>query len=855
MLAIRGREMSMIAFFHDLRFAARQLVKTPVFTVTILVTLALGIGANAAIFALINSVLLRDLPVVDPHSLVRIGDNSDCCVNSGSSHNGDYGLFSTDIYLHLRQALPEFQDLAAMQAGFEYRPLTARREGSGALARSVMGEFVSGNYFRTLGIRPASGRLFQDSDDTEGVPVTAVLSYDSWQHLYAGDPSIVGSTFYMNTRPVTIVGIAPQGFYGDRLSSMPPEFYLPIESMGQVAGAPYLHDPDVNWIYLVGRLQPGVSLPALQSKIGVLLRQELSVTKTYAEREGKEYLPKVHVVLTPAGGGLRFMQDAYKSALTMLTWIAAMVLLVACANIANLLLVRGMSRKGEMSIRSALGAQRGRIVRQLLTESTLLAACGGIMGLGVAYSSTRLLLAVAFPGAQDDPIDPSPSLLVIGFAFALSLFTGIVFGVAPAWIAARTQPIDALRSGTRTTSPRASLLQRGLVVLQAALSLILIVVAGLFSQSLLKQQNTDLHLDARNRYIVHISPQSAGYAPHQVEALYHTMEDRFHALPGIVHVGLATYTPMEENNWGMNMQIQGEPNPHKGASYIKANAEYFDSVGTRVLMGRGIAPQDDSSAPAVAVVNQTFVRQFFKPGVNPIGHRMGAPGPMSPGDYEIVGVVDDTIYNSVGWHDHSMFFLPIAQRPSMPKEPIDQDISLYAGAIVLEADRPMDDMEKLTASTLASINPNLTIVKFESFEDQISDRFHGPRIFSRLTMLFGALALLLATLGLYGITAYAVARRTSEIGIRIALGARRASIVSMFLQSAMLQAAIGLTIGIPAALACVRLVKSELYEITTVSPVLLATSAAILSLAAAVAGIIPARRAASIEPVETLRIE
>jgi macrolide transport system ATP-binding/permease protein len=845
----------MMALLQDIRFAIRQLTKTPAFTITVLLTLALGIGANAAIFTLVHSIMLGKLPVVDPRSLVRLGNSDDCCVNSGAPDNGEYSLFSTDVYLHLRKQLPEFEELAAMQSGFGYDPVTVRPEGPGVMARSVTAEFVSGNYFKTFGLQPAAGRLLTDSDDRKGAPISVVMSYAAWQHDFAGDPKIVGSTFFVNTQPVTLIGIAPEGFFGDRLAPAPPEYYLPLESMVPIANVPFLHEPDVDFLYILGRVKPGVALAPLQQKISGLLRNELASTKTYQRDENKLLLPKVHVVLTPGGGGIQNLQDNAKSSLQLLTWIAAMVLLVACANIANLLLVRSMSRRAEMSIRSALGARRSRIIRQLLTESTVLAGLGGLAGLLVAYAGAQMLLALAFPDAHNLPFDATPSLPIIGFACALSLLTGAVFGVAPAWIASHAQPADALRTGVRTTASGASLLQRSLVVLQAALSLVLLVCAGLFARSLNKLQSTDMHLDTRNRYIVHFHPAAAGYKGSQLEALYRTIEDRFHALPGVVKVGISNYTPMEANNWGRPVQIQGHPESSKGASYIKANAEYFDAVGTRVVMGRGITAQDTSKAPAVALVNETFVKQMFKPGTNPIGQRFGSPGPKSSGDLEIVGVVEDTTYTAVQWKDHSMFFEPIAQRPPSRDIPIDSDLSLYAGALVLETDRPMNDLEKLTAQTLASINPNLTIVKFQPFAQQIDDRFNDDRMISRLTMLFGVLALLLAAIGLYGVTAYTVARRSSEIGIRMALGAARKSVIGMVMRGAMIQTAIGLAIGIPVAIVSVRFVKSQLYEITRMDSSILAASIVVLVIAASVAGIIPARRAASIDPATALRIE
>jgi len=843
----------MTTFAQDLRFALRQLRRTPAFTATVLLTLALGIGANAAIFTLVNSVLQKNLPVVDPKTLVRVGDNNDCCVSSGLRKTGDVTLFSTEVYEQMKKNAPEFEELAAIQAGFGYRPVTARRDGGGQ-ARSVMGEFVSGNYFRMFGLKPSAGRLLQDTDDVASAPMTAVMSYNTWKRDYSGDASVVGSTFWINTKAVTIVGIAPEGFFGDRLLSTPPDFYLPIESMPVIANVTYIHDPDTNWLYIVGRVKPGVSLPALQEKLIAVLRQTVAPMPRFNRNGGKQLLAKVHVVLTPGGAGIQTMQEQYASQLHLLMWISGLVLLIACANIANLLLVRGMGRRAEMSVRSALGAMRSRLVRQLLTESVLLATLGGLLGLAVAYAGTRMLLLMAFPGATDLPIHASPSLVVVGFAFGLALLTGVLFGVAPAWIAAQAQPADALRSGNRTTASGASLLQRGLVILQAGLSLVLLVGAGLFSQSLSKLENTDMKIETANRYIVHINPQAAGYSQTQVEALYRTMEERFHALPGVVKVGISTYTPMEDDNWANDVQIQGRPNLNVIAGFVKANAEYFDSVGTHVVMGRGIGVQDTASALPSAVVNQAFVKKLFE-GRNPIGAHFGGSGDGPHADYEIVGVVEDSVYQNVYNRGVPMYFVPMMQRPLGTKEPIDKDASLYAGAIVIQTARPMSDMESLARRTLAGINPNLTVVKFQTFDEQVADRFSEERMLSRLTMLFGALALLLATIGLYGVTAYTVVRRTSEIGIRMALGAERASVVAMVMRAAMTQALIGLAIGVPAALLCVRFVKSQLYQTPGADVRVMGGAVLTLAVAACIAGLIPARKAASTDPVQALRTE
>ncbi|HYK37223.1 ABC transporter permease [Alloacidobacterium sp.] len=849
----------MRVLLQDLGYAFRQLRKTPGFTTTVLLTLALGIGANSAIFTLVNAILLHNLPVVDPNTLVRIGDQDDCCVNGGWNDNGDYSLFSTETYYMFKKSLPEFAELAAMESGYAWRPITVRRGGPQTVAKSVMATFVSGNYFRVFGLSPAAGRLFSDADDQKGASLTAVMSYDAWQQDYAGDPRVVGSVFYINTKPATVIGVAPKGFYGDRIDTNPPKYFLPMNAMDPVIGAPYFNDPDTQWAYIIGRVKPGTSLAALQAKASVLLKQEFAPLKTFTDPRAQKVLPRTHVVLTPGGGGIQNMQEDYKDHLKLLQWIAALVLLVACANIANLLLVRGMGRRAELSIRSALGAQRSRIVRQLLTESVLLSGLGGLLGLAVSYIGAHALLALAFPNQHNMPVAASPSPLVIGFAFVLSLVTGVLFGLAPALMAARTQPAEALRSNARTTAHGASFLQRALVVLQAALSLVLLVAAGLFAQSLNKAENVDMKLDATNRYIAHINPQAAGYKNTEVEPLYQTIVDRFHGIPGVLKVGLATYTPMEANNWGSGVKIQGEPDLNKGASWVKGTPEYFDSVGTHVVMGRGFTSQDTLNAAPVAVVNQEFVKQFFGKR-NPIGHYFGFSGPSQAGKdgaHQIVGVVEDTTYTSVYWKNHAMYFLPLTQPAGIPdaENPIEKDQSMYAGAIVIQTAHPMAGFEKVVGDTLASINPNLTVVKFQTFQQQIDDRFIEERLIARLTSLFGLLALLLAAIGLYGVTAYTVVRRTPEIGIRMALGAARSRVIGTVMRGAMLQAIAGLAIGIPVAIFCVRYVKSQLYEITSVNVPVMAIAIGVLALAAAVAGIIPARRAASIDPVQALRIE
>lgn len=842
------------SIIQDARYAFRTLRKSPGFTAVIVLILALGIGANAAIFSLINAVLLRKLPVADPSNLVRFGDHNDCCVGYGVPDNADYSLFSTDAWEQLRKSAPEFEELAAMESGSDHQKFTVRREGGQQSAQPVMGEFVSGNYFRTLGLRAALGRLFSDADDVQGAAPVAVMSYEAWKNDYDTDPTVVGSTFSVNSQPVTVIGIAPQGFFGDQLSSTPPALYLPIQSAPVLANASFVRDPNANWLDIIGRVEPGTNRMQLQAKLSAVLRHVLAPIHTFSTERNKALLSKVHIVLTPGGAGTTAMQERYASQLDLLMAISGLVLLIACANVANLLLVRGTSRKVEMSVRAALGAMRSRLIRQLLTESVIIAFLGGLAGLAIAYAGTRMLLAMAFPGATELPIQTVPSPAVLAFACALSLVTAILFGIAPAWMAANAEPADALRTGHRAAMGGSTLPQRGLVVLQTALSLVLLIAAGLFAQSLNRLQHTDLRLESRNRFIVHIDPQAAGYLPSQVGGLYRSIEQQFHAIPGVLKVGISTYTPMEHRNDGWSVQIQGHPDLHVNASDVMMNAEYFDAVGTHVVLGRSITPQDTPSSTTVAVVNQSFVKKLLKSGENPIGHHFGT-GANTSGDYQIVGVVEDTVYTSVRLKNHAMYFLSILQRPPSDKTPIDQDYDMYAEDIVLETAHPTPDMESLTRRTLSAINPNLAVVKFQTFDQQVADQFTNDRLIARLTFFFGALGLLLATVGLYGVTAFTVSRRTGEIGIRMALGAKRTRVVGMIIRGAIVQILVGLAIGLPCAVMCVRFVESMLYEVKGIDAAVMLAAVLPLMLAACVAALIPARRAASIDPVQALRVE
>jgi predicted permease len=840
----------------DIQQALRQLRNAPGFTITAVLTLALGIGANASIFTLVNAVLLRELPVKDPKMLVRIGDEDDCCVNGGIPDKDKYSIFSYDLYVYVRDHTPEFEQLAAMQAAGGYR-VTVRREGQGEQPHSVRSEFISGNYFAMLGLSPGSGRLLAVSDDRENAPLAAVLSYGAWQRLFASDPSIVGTTVAVNTHPVTVIGITPPGFYGDRMNDMPPDLYLPMSSEPVMTSTSILHRHNLNWVYMMGRVKPGVQLPALQDKVSAELRQWLPEVPVYQRTGAAADLAKTHTILTPAAIGIGNVQGQYKSGLYLLMGISALVLLIACANIANLVLVRGLARRTQTSIRIALGAQRSVLIRQMLTESLTLSVIGGLAGLAVAYVGTRALLALTFPDAVGLPIQASPSPLVLAFAFLLSLLTGVLFGVAPAWITSHSDPAEALRGANRSTRDSAPILQRVLVILQAALSLVLLVTASMLTRSLNKLEKQDFGVIRENRVVVHLSPFDAGFKPERLQSLYDNIQDRFRAIPGIGSVGLATYAPLQGENWGEGIQIEGkgEPGIHEDiyASWTRVGPDFLQLVGHKLLRGRWITAQDTATSPYVAVVNQTFAKKFFSNGQDPIGRHFGLDGLKSAHEIEIVGVVSDAKYNNERQPQRPMYFRPLLQQAPQSDGPSVR--SLYVGAMMLKLDRPIEGLESQVRRTFASIDPNLTVIDYSTFEDQISGRFNQERLLSRLTSMFGLLALALASVGLYGVTAYLVVRRTAEIGIRMALGASRALVVRSVMREALLQSIIGLLVGIPIILLSTRLLKSQLYDMSGYDVRSFALAIGALMLAAWCASMIPAMRAASTDPVKALRTE
>lgn len=844
---------------QDVRYALRQLRKEPGFTLTVVITLALGIGANVAIFTLVHGILLRSLPVNDPSRLYRIGDKSDCCYyNNYQNDNGDFDLFSYDLYLRLKQAAPEFEQLAAVQAGGN--AFSVRRGATPA--QEMRNEYVSGNYFATLGVGAYVGRLFNENDDTPGAAPTLVLSYKAWQAEFAADPAIVGSTVYVQLHPFVVAGVAPPGFFGDRIVPNPPDFWMPLADEPVLEGAnSSLKDDDVLWLYPLGRVRPGVNTTMLQEKLSVVLRQWLATRPTYSEHGGTALIPRQHVILAEAGGGIQKLQEQTGAGLRLMMILSTVVLLIACANIANLLLARCTARRSDVAVRMALGASRRRVICQILTESVMLSLIGGAAGLAIAYAVSYMMLALAFPGARDMPIQAVPSLGVLGFAFFVSLLTGIIFGTAPAWLSSHEQPADALRGVNRATRDRSSLPQRSLIVLQVTLSMVLLAGALLMTQSLRNLEHQNFGLTTANRYVVSIDPKGVGYTLDRLPALYREIEDRFATLPGIANVSLVRYIPLGGNMWGSCVVPQGSPTPGPNdpcfAVWDRASTRFLHSIGVPMLRGRDFSDQDTATSQQVAIVNQAFAKHFF-PNQDPVGKHFGLGKTQYSGSFEIAGVFADFKMTDPRKEVRPLFFRPLSQQFNGYQE-TDADAgeksSMFLNFIILDFARAPSDAEGLARKTLAAIDPNLAVTHFSPYEAEVAGNFNQDRLLARLTSCFGVLALMLASVGLYGVMSYFVVRRTSEIGIRMALGAARPAVVAMMLRGALWQLLIGLAIGVPAALIGGHLMASLLYEVKPYDPRAYLGATLLLAVCATAAALIPARRAASIDPMRALKTD
>jgi len=826
---------------RDVRYAIRTLRRSPGFTAVAVATLALGIGASTAIFTLIDRVLLEPLPVRDAGDLVLLGDARGAGTAIGSQ-DGSFTLFSYDLYRHLLGS-GALDTLCAVQSSKSRA--SVRRSGA-APPDAAWTKLVSGNYFDVLGTRPALGRLLAPSDAAAGAPTVAVVSFRYFKERMNGDSAVVGSVVHLNRVPVTIVGVAAPAFYGETLEADPPSFWIPIAADRALNGAAALIDaPDRHWLYLIGRLAPGGTIADAQARVSASLRAWLR------SREGAVLSPRdeaeiarTHVDVTPAGRGVTSTQRTYGFMLRLLFAISATVLAIACANIASLLLARGAAREKERSVRLALGATRGRLIRQSLTESLTLALAGGAIGALVAPASAAALLSLVFRGSEPLPLATTSDARVLAFAFALSCGAALLFGVLP-----------ALRGGADTAlrAPRRLGWANALVAGQVALSVVVLASAAALTRSLINLARQEFGFHADRVLVVTIDPARAGYEYARLGPLYREVAARLRALPGVSAAALSYYSPFNECCWAFSISVEGARGPNDGRSAMlnRVSPGYFATLGTRLLRGRAFDERDTPASARVAVVNDAFVRRYLA-GTEPIGRRFGIGGDRRRSDLEIVGVVENAKYDSPRDRDAAMAFMPLLQ--PYPDDP-DEGESQFARTIEVRAAVDPIAVAAGVREALAAIDPDLAVLRIDTMTADIGRALSRENVVAVLAASFGVLALVVTCVGLYGLTAYRVERRTREIGIRVALGARRGAMMTMVMRDVLRQGALGLAIGVPAALLVIRVLASALYGVGAADPLDTALAAALLLASMAAAGYAQARRASRVDPIEALREE
>ena len=829
---------------HDLRFALRTLARSPLFTAVAVLSLALGIGANTSIFSLLDQILYRALPVRDPRSLIvfHVDDHS-----SGlRSSDNNQSVFSYPLYRDLRDRSAGFSGVVA-RAG---EPVSVSWNGQTERARA---EIVSGNLFEVLGVSAAIGRAFTPEDDgAPGAHPVVMLSHDYWVRRFAGEPGILNAKVALNGHPMIVIGVAPAGFRGV-LSGENPELFVPIAMKREVTPTwDGLADRRTHWLNILGRLKPGVSPEQVQAAIATVYRplMEAQVAE-YHERSkrAEQLIVGQKLELQPAAQGINQLRQEWEKPLVALMALVGLVLLIACANVANLLLARAASRRREMAIRLALGAGRRSLVRQLLTESLVIALAGGLLGLLVSVWTTSALLRILPADATGGWIAATLDVRLLVFTLALSTFTGLLFGLAPALQASRAEVASTLRqqSAALASAGGGARFRRILVVGQLALSLLLLGGAGLFARSLFNLLRVDPGFRTERLLTFAIDPALNGYTKERGFALFHDLQERLARLPGVVAAGAASPGPLTHSTRGSNITVEGyqaREDEDMDVSRHAVSPGYFHALGTPVVRGREVAERDLASPDKVVVVNEAFVRRFFGGG-NPLGRHMmfGASNTRLP-DLEIVGVVRDFKHNS----------LRETPKPSVYSAYTNEE-SLGRLEFYVRGDRDTAALGAQIRRLVQQLDAGLPVFDMQPVEIQVAESVEIDRLIAILSCAFGALATLLAGIGLYGVVAYTVARRTAEIGIRVALGAVPRDVLWLVMKDVGTLAFFGLAIGLPVALALGRLVESQLFGLKAADPAIFAGAALVLVLVAALSGLIPSSRAARIDPIDALRHE
>ncbi len=765
-------------------------------------------------------------------------------------------FFSWSAYKYFRANTPAFEDLTAFQIGENNAELAVRRAGSPAAAQAANGEYVSGNFFKALGISPWRGRLLTSTDDREGSPPVAVMSFHAWQTQFRSARSVVGATYYLNGHPFTVIGVTPSGFLGAKIATSDmPDFWMPLRTEPLMAGTTSrLRNPRLAWLDLIGRVRPGTNPQTMQTQLQVELHQWLAERVPNMTSREKALWQEQTLHLTPGGAGVSLMRENYSQTLWLLLMAAACVPALACANVANLLMARGLKERHQTALRVALGASRARLVRKALAESLVLSVLGAFAGIAVAYAAASLILHLEVSGrAGWVPVSPAPSAPVLLFALGVSVATGLAFGTAPAWIASQTKPIEALRGARGPVAGNGHGTQKALVIAQVAVSLVLLSAAAMLGQSLRNLEHQNFGFDASGRYLVSIDPKASGYKQEQLVPLFRDIEEHLRAIPGVRAVGSVLEAPLNGWVWPHDVRVKGKAADEGSTGLSRVTPGFFGALGDKIVMGRPITDEDNANTRPVAVVNEAFARTFFGKE-NPIGHHFGPTPGKNAGMFEIIGVASNVDF---GDGIEPICFLPEAQstRFDGPESEEREVWSHYLYNVVIWAPGNPPSLEAQVRKALAREDPNLVMNGVQPYSDVVHADFAQQNMIAILTWLFGVVGLALAAVGLYGVTTYDVQQRMNEIGVRVALGADRRSILLMVLHGAFGQVGIGLALGIPAAIGAGHLIASQLFGLRPWDPMMISGAALLLGLAALVAAIIPACGAMRVDPVTALRNE
>jgi len=832
----------MRALWQDFRYALRSLGKAPVFTAVALLSLALGIGANTAIFSLLDQLLLRSLPVKEPGQLVQMAGR-------GRHYGSNWGMNCMSYPMY-----KDFRDKAGIYDGLLARRAITTGLGYSGQVERARTEIVTGNYFQVLGVGAASGRVLLPEDDINknGHPVV-VLSYDYWQTRFGGKPSVVGQSVVMNDLPYTVVGVAQEGFTGVEVGTAS-QLFVPMAMQEKaIPGQKLLEDRRTRFANVFGRLKPGVTVAQAKAAMAPLYKQIINgevLEKDFskADKDSRDAFLRSTMDVFPGGTGTSFLRREFGPALWVLMSLVGVVLLIACANVANLQLARATARQKEMAVRLAIGASRWQIIRQLLVESTVLAIAAGVIGLILGKVSTSLLLGLLPTDDSRLTITSQLDTRILLFNLGVSVLVGLLFGLAPALQATRPDLANTLKDQAGSLAGGThSGFRKALVASQVTLSLMLLIGAGLFVNSLYNLRSLNPGFKTARLLVFGIDPQTNGYTPERMRELYRTLYDQLAALPGVEGVSSANMLLVSGDEWDSSITIEGHDPSQGSKAWAYQNhttPNYFQTLGAEVKAGRDFEWNDRLGSKEVTIVNESFAKEYF-PGKNPVGRHIGmGSDPGTKVDIEIVGVVSDFKYEAMKEAAGRQMYRPMAQMKF--------GLNQY---FYVRTTRDPHSMFAAMRNELRKLDPNLPMYGLRTVDEQIERNLATQRLVATLSACFGGLATLLAIIGLYGVMAYLVGRRSREIGIRMALGASEGNVVWMILREVLLLIVIGVVLGLAGALSLTRFVQAQLFGVTANDPRVLALAALSLAAIALMAGWLPARRAANTDPLRVLRYE